>query len=465
MQAISDNNKLKKGLEVYFLLYILLQPFLDITAFVNLPVSEPVRVLSMMAGVFYVVFLTAPSKGKKIALLYIGAAAAFFALNLINNYIFKDPFSLVAEITYLTKTAYVVMMIVIYYFVIEALYSRIKWKALIRQLVFWAISVVSIVMVVASITDTGKRSYGYLAKEGHSGWFFSGNEISIIIGMGFGFMLLAYMVRDGEKESLWKLPLVGLTIYAALTVGTKVALGSILALLAVGILAALIQWWKKKGWHNVVVLPVLLLLTVMAIPYTAIGNNLDLTISQIEEEQEAQQDNDPANSPGGGSAEEGGETADNSTGGTSQSVEQLLSSRGDFFDAQLVDYKEAVITQKLLGMGYGGNYEGDPKLVEMDFFDWFFNFGIIGFILLSAPIWFLLGRTVVLIVKAKGKVFTPYFLLTGTAVGLGLGAAFTAGHVLSSPASGFYLALAVVYLNFETYQLYRQNSRESYHFR
>lgn len=457
MQVLKDNNKLKKGLEIYFLLYIFLQPFLDITAYLNMPVSEPVRVLSMGVGLFYITFLTAPSKSKKIALIYIAAATAFFSLNLLNNFIFKESFSLMVEITYVIKTAYVVMMIPTYYFVIQSVYSDIKWKELLRQLIFWGISVISFVMLLASLTDTGKRSYGYLEKEGHSGWFFSGNEISVIIGVGFGFMLLAYMDRKAEKEILWKLPLVMLTIYAALTVGTKVALGSILVILGVGVLLALYQWWKKRGWLNAIVLPVLIVLTFAAIPYTAIGNNLGLTLERIEQQPSSVEEN--ANEATNDTE------AEQNTGEASQPVEELLSSRGDYFDEKVHQYENAVVTQKLFGMGRGGNYEEIPKLVEMDFFDWFFNFGIIGFLLLTTPIWFLLGKTAVLITKSKGKLLTPYFLLTATSTALGLGAAFAAGHVLSSPASGFYLALAIVYLYFEAYQLYQRNSRENYHFR
>ena len=49
------------------------------------------------------------------------------------------------------------------------------------------------------------------------------------------------------------------------------------------------------------------------------------------------------------------------------------------------------MSQKLLGMGYAGNFkyneqkQPDPKLIEMDFHDWFYDFGIIGFVLLMIP--------------------------------------------------------------------------------
>ncbi|MRB24742.1 hypothetical protein GH839_28555, partial [Bacillus thuringiensis] len=44
-------------------------------------------------------------------------------------------------------------------------------------------------------------------------------------------------------------------------------------------------------------------------------------------------------------------------------------------------FKEAPMSQKLLGMGYAGNFkyneqkQPDPKLIEMDFHDWFYDFG------------------------------------------------------------------------------------------
>ena len=57
----------------------------------------------------------------------------------------------------------------------------------------------------------------------------------------------------------------------------------------------------------------------------------------------------------------------------------LLSGRNDFLKNVEGQYERANVSQKVLGMGRGGNYEETPKLIEMDFIDWFFNFGLLQF--------------------------------------------------------------------------------------
>lgn len=49
-------------------------------------------------------------------------------------------------------------------------------------------------------------------------------------------------------------------------------------------------------------------------------------------------------------------------------------------------YKDAPLSQKLFGMGYAGNYTDKIKLIEMDFHDLFFAFGIVGFLIYLIPL-------------------------------------------------------------------------------
>ncbi len=76
---------------------------------------------------------------------------------------------------------------------------------------------------------------------------------------------------------------------------------------------------------------------------------------------------------------------------------------------------------------------------------WFFTFGIVGFSILVFPI-FLFGAGAVMYIVKNRLLMKPEVLLSGLAVVLGLGASFTAGHVLSSPGSGIYVLLALAYV-------------------
>ena len=159
-----NTSQFMKWVEAYFILYILLQPVVDLTAFLGLPLSEPIRILSMILGGVYI-GLTKIAKAKKYAIGYIVALAIIMLAGFINNVIFKDPFSLSIELVYIFKTVYFIMMLITYYFVFRSLSRQTNWQYAVQKYVFVSMSIIGVVMVLASLTDTGKSSYEALAKE------------------------------------------------------------------------------------------------------------------------------------------------------------------------------------------------------------------------------------------------------------------------------------------------------------
>jgi cation transport ATPase len=115
-------------------------------------------------------------------------------------------------------------------------------------------------------------------------------------------------------------------------------------------------------------------------------------------------------------------------------------------------FKEAPMSQKLLGMGYAGNYkyneqkQPDPKLIEMDFHDLFYDFGIIGFALLMIPfIYYGLRILLAFITRFKEIFNIKYGMITASLV-LALGIAYIAGHILTAPGVGIYFVVLLAYL-------------------
>ncbi|MBJ7988196.1 O-antigen ligase family protein, partial [Bacillus cereus] len=64
----------------------------------------------------------------------------------------------------------------------------------------------------------------------------------------------------------------------------------------------------------------------------------------------------------------------------------IYSDRDKFLKVYKQYYKDAPLSQKLFGMGYAGNYTVKIKLIEMDFHDLFFAFGIVGFLIYLIPL-------------------------------------------------------------------------------
>ncbi|MFC7062974.1 O-antigen ligase family protein [Halobacillus seohaensis] len=453
MQHGKNTHRFNRLIEIYLVTFILLQPLLDVTAYINLPISEPVRVLTLFLGLVYIL-LSPHNRAKVMAISYIVLLGIFMSANLVNNFVVKDPFSLMTEMTYIIKTSYFLIMLIIYYFVFKSLSGQFEWRNTFQKYVTINLAVIGFIMLLASLTDTGNRSYGMLDKEGHSGWFYSGNEVSAILGIGFAVMILYLMKQPTVKKSFLLLPSVIVTSWAILTVGTKVGVGSLLMVLALGSIIALFEIWKKRKWFNAILLPTLLVLSIFAVPFTAVGNNLGLTAERMDQVSEGENaDDDPNNNS------ETEDDEDTNSSDRSAQARELLSSRDVFLAEKIDQYKEAPISQKLLGMGRGGNYKEKPSLVEMDILDWFLNFGILGFIVLVIPIVFFLFMIMKHLVISRFSVLNGENLFVGIAVAIGCGTAFLAGHVLSSPASGIYLALLMAYLYRSTKPMQRVSKK------
>lgn len=412
-------------IEYIFIYFILLQPILDLFAYLELPISDIIRVVAIGLGFLYLTFF--PNKKiRKYTGFYHLLAIVYFIAHFITNWLIKDPFSITLELTNIVKTFFFIELLLVYVCLLYSFSKRADWQMIILRNVIVSMAIISVIMLLASFTDTGKRTYDMLAKAGHTGWFFSGNELSAILVIGFGMTLLLMLKNKKRLHTFFIFSLLIVLSWSMMTVGTKVSYGGLLLLLSAAILIAIVNHFRTKSFPiNAIILLPLLVGTILWTPYSAIGQNLNLTIAN---QQTSELDLD-----GNVLVEEEG-------------VVSVLSGRNEFMQETISQYKQAAIPQQLFGMGYGGNYQRDPKLIEMDFFDWFFGFGIIGIIVLLIPV-LLIGFYILRnLMQVRLKRIDMSIIMVGLSVCLGFGIAFVAGHVLSSPAASVYLALMIAYL-------------------
>lgn len=435
MNAATDSlNNLKKWLEWFFFIYILLQPLLDVVAYFGTSLSLLFRVLAMGIGLVYL--LVYPnSKAKWGAVVYLFVLGIFIVINVVNNFFIKEPFYLAREFTYSVKIMYVLEMIFVYIALFYSVKSKINWEKILQKSIFINFTVISLVMVLATITNTQNLSYeGNTAKLGHSGWFYSPNDLSATVAICFGFLII-FLTNLKNKKAKWAiLPLVLINMWTMLTIGTKVGMMSQIAILIIGIVIYLIlSLMKRDGWTNFFMLTILMLISLAMIPASAVGYNLNITYSNLIEKPESIVETIPEEN--------------NVNNRNDYPIEyKVFSGRDDFLRAHIKMYKEAPLSQKLFGMGPSGNYKEVFKIIEMDFFDWFFGYGIVGFTLFIMPLIYLAYHVIRRIFQYKFQMVTPQFLIIGATVVLALGIAAIAGHILMNPASGIYFSLAVAYL-------------------
>lgn len=435
-----QREKINHYLELFFIYFILAQPFLDLFSYMGGILSEIVRVLAMGLGVIYL-FTMPQIKGKILSIVYLFVVAVVLLLNFANNFLIKSPFFMMEELTYGIKTGFVIEMILVYTFVFLSLSKKIDWQQLVQRNIFINMTVIGIVMVLATLTDTAKRSYGMLVKMGHSGWFFSANELGAILTFGFGIMILYFMKKQTLKQKLWLVPSILLVIWSMFMLGTKVGLGGVLLVLGIGTIFALAWLFiKKRHMLNFGLLTAIFLVSFFYIPYSAVGNNLSFTLFT------------PDQTPGAVGPDGEVEPELNEDGEVIEEVQddtvgRVLSSRNEYLADTIAQFKEAPLSQKLIGMGPGGNYEEEPKLIEMDYLDWFFGYGIIGFILLvGLLVYYIYAIFKQIIIQRFKPLLDVNVLIVGSTVALGFGIALFAGHIFLNPASGVYFAIMLSYL-------------------
>lgn len=102
--------------------------------------------------------------------------------------------------------------------------------------------------------------------------------------------------------------------------------------------------------------------------------------------------------------------------------ELIYSDRTVYLAQYKTFFKEANLSQKSFGMGYGGNYKDQPKTIEMDSYDIFYHFGFIGAFVLLLPLLYY-GFNLIKVMWANKKMILQLkyiLILASLAIALGI---------------------------------------------
>src|SRR5690625_1390791 len=389
---------------------IIIQPILDLMT--ALGGESPVSVgalakslLMLFLWIYIVHYLW--TKKRRLLWLFISTYLAIL-LMLIVNIVLKSHYNLFAEINFAFKTSYYLVML---YTVI----LLIKRKQLNKRLIDQAVTINSIIIGVsywlAIITGTSIESYAYEGV-GYAGWFFSANELSVIIILLLGILLARF--QEGPALSTWVAFL--LLVSMLPMIGTKTAfIGGVLLLIIYTLyLLGKYRLRMLQNKNSILFIGVVIIFFCL-LPVTPImSNTAPAETTQIQETTEQ-------------------------TTNVAPFIQKILSSRHLYLQETKDDFIEADILRNAFGLGYAGDYEQEPKIIEMDFFDLFFSYGIIGTVLLLLPL-----------VYVTVKVFPLKLTMANTillfTLSLCFGVAFLAGHVLFAPAVMTYVAITYIVL-------------------
>ncbi|AIF45592.1 O-antigen ligase family protein [Virgibacillus sp. SK37] len=406
LQSIKQNKLL------FFL--IIIQPILDLltplTKDLPLSIGALFRAI-LMLGLFFYIANTFFKKNKAYFTAYAGSFFAI-AIMFVINFTSKPHFVFFTELNFLLKVSYFLVMT---YFILNLLQKKPWQNALILKATMIASCLIGFSFWLAIFTETSISSY-MDANAGYSGWFFAANELSVIVLILLGIIVSTLTYTNDLLAWLSFL----LIISMIPMIGTKTAfLGGLVIVLGHTIL--LLWKTRMRVWKHPTVTAYLLVIILFftLLPFTPATSD-----SRPNSMQQAEQSKPVVIH------------TDTSAIYMHPKVVHVLSSRPIYLESIKTDFQEAELSRQLFGLGYAGDYEKQPKIIEMDFFDLFFSFGYIGSILLLLPIFMIIWQTVrrpSSSMAAKGNLLL-ILLLCG-------GISFLAGHVLFAPSVMSYIAL------------------------
>lgn len=445
----------------FLLLFIVLQPILDLltsfsiyTLHMSATVGIVVRFSFMILTLGYLFFNWKQPNHKKY-ILYLVLLGIILTAGFVNNMIIKHPISFGEEIKFILKSTYPIVLLFGYILVFRELKDKQYASDKLITYFLYASLIVSIVMIVSIASGTDFSSYSY-DKIGSKGWFFAGNELSSILAITFP-MVVLYSVQKTTSFSkiYYWIPTI-LAMYAGIMVGTKVGYGAIVLTLGITLLFSFIEYMMQrkkvdKGVSHLVNTFVVLVVlgSLLAVtPLTPIAKNMGIHLQIYEDKKLASEEQ--ARKEGKVITEDPEEAKRRAEGKlTSGEMNSLIySDRDTFLQVYKRYYKEAPTSQKLLGMGYAGNYNNADaiKLIEMDFHDLFFAFGITGFLLYLLPFVYFGIRLFIRVITNFKSIMTVRYMLLASVIMLALGIAFTAGHVLTAPAVSIFFVVILAYV-------------------
>ena len=441
MINLQKSNFFKKiNFQNIFIIYILLQPIIDIITSLcvrntseTLSLGIVVRILFMLFIVVYSIIKV--SKKNKIKLIIYYSCIALYGIAYIANSYLKYNFSMLfTQLKGIIKVFYFPIILVSLYEICKEKKFNSFEKYLNISLIIYITTI-----IICRIFSVGYPTYPNNDKLGSIGLFYAGNETSAILAM---LSPICFWKLISEKFSIINIIVCIATIFAMLEIGTKVSALSIIILLVLTFILAGIKMFikdRKTIYKQFIAISLMVILSFMFIAYTPAGKNtgIGLTWKTISNSSSTSK-SDPSKS-------------DPSAPTSKESRAELLSGRNNYLKNTLKIYKESSVLSKLTGTSYVSYSEKkgihESKLVEIDYFDIFFCHGILGTIIYIIPLILIaisllkkLFSNFIVNIKNNYTIFTLYSIL------IGCGIALLAGHVFTAPAVSIFLAISILEL-------------------
>lgn len=421
----------KKLIYLFFLILPLLDLLTSITTrFYPFPLSIGVIIKSffVIIMVYYVLFRS-NSKYRKVSLIYLCIIILYSSFFLITKSNYLNFKNLITEINYLAKIMFYPILLVCFlcYFDDKKL-SKIE---IIKLLIINFLTYI-LCLFIPLITNTGFNTIDNL---GTIGWFYSKEEISIILIILFPFI---YRLINSKKKKSLIILFISLIIIS--TTGTK---ESIIGIVITSIILFIISLFKKNNnkinkKYFITSLIIMLFSLIILFSNNSFNKIIVTPIDNTKTNQKIEQENKLI--------KEEINKLDKVTNTTKfeSSLSDLLSkttnTKDIYFEATYKLYQKNFNLKTLLfGMGYTNNelYQSFAieKLIEIDILDILFHSGLLALIIVLSPF---IYYFYLLFKSKKININIAYYTIM---ILLILIFASLSGHTLMAPAVSIYIVV------------------------
>ena len=395
-------NYIKKNISIIIAIFILIGPIIDFLTGLCLHLLEIKFTIGIIFRVVFLIFIPLIVvfiyKKKKLIIPYL-IIGLYFILYIVGIIVYKDGIGLLTEIQGLIKVFYFPILLI-------SLYSIRDEINVSKMTLFVVLFLYLIFIFVPILLGVGYDTYE-ITKAGTLGFYNSANEISGIISILTPIM---FIVLLSSRNIVPKVLLGIMYLVVILMMGTKTPLLT----LSITITAILLYLWRdsiiKKKYKRILVSLVIVLLgtsiLMVIIPKTNFYKNIETHLNYLKLDNV-------------GEVFEDEELVDHF----------IFSQRLTFLDRKAKLYRKSTAYQKLFGIGYLKSNGKPTKMIEMDYFDIFYNHGLIGFIVFFTITIYVLWKV---LRKEKTLNFESY--MTFISLLLIIFLSFFTGHIITAPA-------------------------------
>lgn len=412
-----------------FNILIFLLPIVDLITSISvrnfhlkITLGMVIKSLMMIYFMWYIFFITG-SKHKKNVTKFIILLIIFDILYFVcKPHIIGTRFML-SELSYILKFSFFPVILS----GLLCMYSDSGLdKKTLNGLLYFNMILYGLLLIIPLVTGTAFGTYS-AGRGGFQGWFYSGNEVSVIIVLLFPFL---YRLLENKNNFLFILMIP--IIFAISRIGTKTAF---FGLVIVGVIELIkyIHQDKKISKNVIKALIVLVFIGVFMYNGYTIKNMHTMLNEQEREERELLKEKHEKNNPDS----------------KLPSVLKALLSNRDIYVLNLNDIYTSHLTldHVLFGLGYSNtkdiNDKTINKLAEIDIIDIFYHMGIVGTIIIIIPFIY----TIIILIKyLKHNKLTTNITINTLMMLLALAMSSVCGHVLLDPAVSIYVAFYIVIL-------------------